>query len=156
MKPWSGSLVPFPTPGEMVFCRHLLHLSAQSPLATGAISSRGSSFQGCKCPSVVAVYVGSLVGLLDPWCETASCSLAEPGHQAVDCRSPGGAPGPRAYAGSLVCRVRIQKNLELLPAYWWVKPGPGVSAGPLAGRARSWNLVAGPRGCRATVGPWRW
>ena len=60
----------------------------------------------------------------------------------ADYRTP---VGPRATAGSLVSRVRVQKTSGLFPTHWWVKPGPGVSARLLAGRARSWSLVAGPR-----------
>ena len=33
--------------------------------------------------------------------------------------------------------VSVLKTLELLPTHWQVKPGPGVRAGPLAGRAGS-------------------
>ena len=42
-------------------------------------------------------------------------------------------------------RVRVLKTLGLLPTHWQVKPGPGVSARLLAGRAGSWSLVAGHR-----------
>ena len=37
------------------------------------------------------------------------------------------------------------------PLHWWVKPGPGISARLLAGRAGSWSLATGPRGPRAGV-----
>lgn len=57
-----------------------------------------------------------------------------------------------ANAGSLVGGVRVQKTLGLLHAHWWVKPGPGVKAGLLVGRAKSWSLVAEPKGPRAGVG----
>ena len=72
-----------------------------------------------------------------------------PGQEAADCRIPG---GPRASAGSLMGEVRVQATLELLTPSWWVKPGPGVSARLLAGRAGSWSLAAGPRDLRAGVG----
>ena len=69
--------------------------------------------------------------------------------KAADCRTP---RSPKASAGSLVVgRVGVQKTLVQLPAQWYVKPGPGVSAGLLVGRAGSWSLVAGCRGPRAGV-----
>ena len=67
----------------------------------------------------------------------------------VGCGTPG---TPRASAGSLVCRVRVQETLGLVPAHWWVKPGSGASASSLAGRAGFWSLDAGPRGPRAGLG----
>ena len=81
--------------------------------------------------------------------EAASSWLVGPGQQAADCRIPGGS---RASAGSPVGGVTVQKSLGLLPAHRWVNPGLGVSASLLVGRARSWGLVAGPRGPRAGVG----
>ena len=68
------------------------------------------------------------------WTLLAGCWLAGPVQKAADYRNPG---GPGATAGSLVDRVRVQKTPGLLPPVWWVKPGPGISAGLLAGRARS-------------------
>ena len=94
-------------------------------------------------------YVGSLVGSVGsrsswlpglPCVEAASRWLAGPGYKAADCRTLG---GPRACAGSLVGRVRVQKTLGLFPAHWWVKPGPGVwlqdRGGPRAGIAGGWE-----------------
>ena len=46
---------------------------------------------------------------------------------AEACGSPG------ASAGSLD-GVRVQKTLELFPAYYWVKLGIGISAELLTGR----------------------
>ena len=43
--------------------------------------------------------------------------------------------GPRASAGSLMGRVRVLETPGLLSLHWWVKPGPGVGAGLLVGRA---------------------
>ena len=63
-------------------------------------------------------------------------------HKAAGCRTLG---GPGASAGSLVAGVRVPKTLGLLPTHWQVKPGSGVSAGLLVGRAGSWSLAAGPR-----------
>ena len=62
------------------------------------------------------------------------------------CRTLG---GPRASAASLVGGVRVLKILGLLRTHWQVRPDPGVSAGPLADRAGSWSLAAGPRDPRA-------
>ena len=43
----------------------------------------------------------------------------------------------------------------LMLSHWWVRPGPGVSAQLLAGRAGSWSLAAWPRDPRAGVrSPW--
>ena len=83
-----------------------------------------------------------------PCAEAAGCWLAWPGHTVGDCRTPGCL---RAYASSLMGRVRAQKTLGLLSTHCWVKPGPGVSAGLLAGKARSWSLAAGPWDPRAGV-----
>ena len=58
----------------------------------------------------------------------------------ADCGTPG---SPGTSAELLVGRIRVQESLGLLPAHWWVKLGPGASAGQLAGRAGSWGLVAG-------------
>ena len=66
----------------------------------------------------------------------------------ADCGTPG---CPGTYAGSLVGRVRIQKTLRQLSAHWWVKPGLGISAGLLVGRAGSYSLVVGPKGPRYDV-----
>lgn len=52
---------------------------------------------------------------------------------------------PGASAGSLVGRVRVQKVLGLLPTHLWVKPGPGIGAGPLDSKAICFSLVARPR-----------
>ena len=38
-----------------------------------------------------------------------------------------------------------------MPTHWRLKLGPGVSAGLLTSRARSWSLVAGPRHPRADI-----
>lgn len=57
--------------------------------------------------------------------------------------------GPWPSAGSLVGRVKVLKTLGLLPTHWQVKPGPGVSARLLAGRAGSWSLAAGHRDLKA-------
>ena len=46
---------------------------------------------------------------------------------------------------------RIQKTLRQLSAHWWVKPGLGISAGLLVGRAGSYSLVVGPKGPRYDV-----
>ena len=48
-------------------------------------------------------------------------------------------------------RVRIQENLGLLSTYWWMKPDPGATTSLLVDRAKSWGLLAGPRGPRANV-----
>ena len=80
--------------------------------------------------------------------EAVSFWLVGLSHKVANCSTPG---GPGASAGSLVGGVRVQKTLGLLPAHWWVKPGPRVSARLLAGRARSWSLAAGPRVPRASV-----
>ena len=40
------------------------------------------------------------------------------------------------------------KILELFPIHWYVKPVAGVSAGLLAGRAKSWSLFTWPRNLR--------
>ena len=34
----------------------------------------------------------------------------------------------------------VQELPGLVLTYWWVKLGPGTSASPLVGRARSWGL----------------
>lgn len=72
-----------------------------------------------------------------------------PGLEAAGRGTLGGLGGG---AGSLVGRVRAQKPPELLPAPWWVTPGPGLSAGLSVGRAGSWSLVMGLRDPRAVVG----
>ena len=41
--------------------------------------------------------------------------------------------------------------MGLLSTHWQVKPGPGVGARLLAGRAGSWSLAAGPGDPRAGV-----
>ena len=44
--------------------------------------------------------------------------------------------------------------LGLVPIHWWVKLGPGASAGPLVGRGRSEGLgLQGPGGPGTGVGP---
>ena len=101
--------------------------------------------------------MGSLVGLVGSWfigCQVLLCVEAD-GHwlagsalKVADCIN---SRGPRATAGLLVGGVRVQETLGLLPAHWWLKPHPGASAGLLAGRAKPWVLVAGPRGPRAGV-----
>lgn len=48
-------------------------------------------------------------------------------------------------------RVRVHKTLGLRPTHRWVKPGPGVSAGLLAGRVRPWTLVPGSRNPRVDI-----
>ena len=83
-----------------------------------------------------------------PCAEASGCWLAGPGHEAADCRTPGGLG---ANAGSQVGRVRVQKTPGLLSTHWWVKPGSGVSAGLLAHRAGSWSLATGPRDPTACV-----
>ena len=83
-----------------------------------------------------------------PYVEAASCCLAGAGHKAADCRTPG---EPGASADSLVGGVGIQEILVLVHTHWWMKPDPGASACPLAGRAKSWDLAARPRGPRAGV-----
>ena len=82
-----------------------------------------------------------------PCVEAAGCWLVGPSHRA-DCRPPG---YPGASAGSLVGGVKVQKTPGLLLTHWWVKLGPGVSAGLLTSRALSWSLAAGPRDTRAGV-----
>ena len=57
-----------------------------------------------------------------------------------------------ARAGSLVGAVRVPEALELLPTHWQVKPDPGVSARPLAGRAVSW--LKGPGIPELVSDPW--
>ena len=100
-------------------------------------------YVGCMGPSVVAgwlcgwsVWLGwPLVQLVVRPCLVQRLSAAGWwGHVTRQLTAePQGAPG-------------------LVLAHWWVKPGPGVSASLLAGRARSWSLVAGPRDPRASVG----
>ena len=68
--------------------------------------------------------------------------MAGLGHEAADCGSLG---GPRTRVDLLVSGVRIQEILGLFPGHWLVKPDSGASAGPLEGRARSWDLAARPR-----------
>ena len=46
----------------------------------------------------------------------------------------------------------VQEILGLVSTHWWVRPGPGDSAGPLVGRGVSWGLAAVPRGPRAGAG----
>ena len=70
-----------------------------------------------------------------PCVDVASCWLVGPGHEAADCRTPG---GPGANVGSLAVGVRVQKTLGLLLP-------------TLAGRAGSWSLAAGPRDPRAGI-----
>lgn len=52
--------------------------------------------------------------------------------------------GSCCSAGLLVGGVEVQESLGLMPAHWWVKPGLGAIAHPLAGRAGSRGLAVGP------------
>ena len=91
-----------------------------------------------------------------PCTDAAGCCLVGPGHEVA---GGGILGGPEASAGSLVGGVRVPKSLGRLPTHWQVKPDPGVSAGPPAGRARSWSLAAGPRDPRTpfrSLGSWGW
>ena len=55
-------------------------------------------------------------------------------YKAVGFRTQG---GPRACADPLVDGVGVQETPALLPAHWWVKPGPGANAG-------HWQAELGP------------
>ena len=57
--------------------------------------------------------------------------------------------GHRASAVLLVGGVRVQETMGLLLTQWWAMPGDSASL--LAGRAKPWGLVSGPRGLRASV-----
>lgn len=80
--------------------------------------------------------------------EAVGCLLVGLGPEVSGCRTP---RVPWASAGSLLGRGRVQKTPELLRTHWWVKPGPGISAELLAGRAVSQSLAAEPRDPRAGV-----
>ena len=95
--------------------------------------------------------MGGLVGLVGPrstWLVhfglSGGCWLmvGRSRQEAAGCRTPG---TPRDSAGSLVCRVRVQETLGLVPAFWWVKPGSRARASSLEGRNGFWSLVSGPR-----------
>lgn len=88
-------------------------------------------------------------GLFDSFgCQVLLCAEAA-GHKEADCGTPGGSGSSAAF---LVSRVSVQETPGLLPAHWWVRPGPRASARFLEDRARSWSPVAGPRSPRACVG----
>ena len=70
------------------------------------------------------------------------CCLAGPGHEVAGCRT---LEGSRAKAGSLIGGVTAPKSLSLLPTHWQLKPGSGVRAELLVGRACFWSLAAGSR-----------
>lgn len=135
-----------------VLCIPAVH----APLVVQAACSRDSPHEGCVVPFVVAGYVGGLIGLVDPGLfiyqalpciEAIGCWLLGPGHRAVDCRIPW-ALGQELAPWWVDSRLEDSAAVAQLLV---VKPGPGVSARILAGRAESWSLVAGLRGPRVGV-----
>ena len=86
-------------------------------------------------PSVVAGCVGSLVGL----CWPLVSLVARPCLVQILL-----ATGWLGLVTKLLT-AEMQRAPELVLAHWWVKPGPGISARLLAGRAVSQSLTAVPR-----------
>ena len=78
--------------------------------------------------------------------EAAGHWLGGLGHEAADCGSLG---SPRASAGSLVYRVRVQKTPGLFPAHW-CQPTGGQSqvleSGCRSQESQSWFWITGVRG----------
>ena len=73
-------------------------------------------------------------------------------HKDTHCVTPG---DPEASAGSLVGRVRVQKVIRLLPTHLWVKPGPGIGAGPLTAKPYAsvwWQSTGVQRWCQIAGG----
>lgn len=69
-------------------------------------------------------WLPSLVGCQAlPCAEAAGCCLMGLGNDATGFKTPG---RPGANTGSLLCRVRVQVTLGLVPLHWQVKPSPGV------------------------------
>lgn len=141
-----SSLEKWPSVGDFL-CIPEVHFT----LICQAICSRGSPKRAAYVLLGRADYVGSLIGLavsslvacqVLPCTDAAGCCLAEPGHEAADCRTLG---VPQATAGSLMGGFRVSVTLGLLPTYWQVKSGLGVCARLLTGTAVSWNLAMGLR-----------
>ena len=147
----------FPTLERRSFVEDILCIPAvRFSLITGAICPRGSPFEGCMVPSVV-------MGWLCGWSGRRSWPLvwlvARPylmwmllatdwwewvtGDWLQNTRG-----APRLVLGYWWAESKSRRPQGMLPAHWWVKPGPGTSVSLLAGRAVSWGLIA-HQGCQS-------